>query len=75
MTDGADYIESEIIPASVVSKLTEEEFSDLFNELLDSANQKASWTDGEDAFDEEDARASHHQKWDSIDSDLDKRGI
>lgn len=75
MTDGKDFIQSEIIPAAKVAKLTEEEYDDLFNELFNSENEKASWSDGEEIFDEEDARAASHQKWDEIDSDLDKMGI
>ena len=72
MTDGKDYIHSEIVPAAIVAKLSEEEFDDLFNELMDSRNEKASWSDGEDEFDEEDARAAYHQKWDEIDHSCDK---
>lgn len=48
MTDGKDYIHSEIVPAAIVAKLSEEEFDDLFNELMDSRNEKASWSDGEE---------------------------
>ena len=76
MTDGKDFIQSEIIPSERVAKMTEEEFDDLFNELMDSENEKASWSDGEeDSFDEEDARAEHHQKWDEINSTLDNMGM
>lgn len=75
MTDGKDYIHSEMVPADIVSRLNDEEFDELFNELLDSDNEKASWNDDEEEFDEEDARASYHQKWDEIDSSLDKMGL
>lgn len=75
MTDGKDFIQSEIIPAAKVAKLSEEEYDDLFNELLDSENEKASWSDGEEEFDEEDARADYHQRWSEIDSHMDKMGI
>jgi hypothetical protein len=74
MTDGKDYIHSEMVPADIVSRLNDEEFDELFNELFDSDNEKASWND-EEEFDEEDARASYHQKWDEIDSSLDKMGL
>lgn len=75
MTDGKDFLQSEIIPAAIVAKLSEEEFDDLFNELMDSRNEKASWSDGEEEFDEEDARSAHHKKWDEIDSAMDNAGI
>jgi predicted 3-demethylubiquinone-9 3-methyltransferase (glyoxalase superfamily) len=75
MTDGKDYIHSEIVPAAIVAKLSEEEFDDLFNELMDSRNEKASWSDGEDEFDEEDARAAYNQKWDEIDSAMNNAGM
>ena len=45
MTNGADYRHGEIVPAAVVAKLNEEEFDDLYNELMDSDNEKASWDD------------------------------
>lgn len=74
MTDGKDFIQSEIIPTEKVAKLTEEEFDELFNELMDSENEKASW--GEPEYeDEEDLRASHSQKWHEIDSFMDKMGM
>ena len=75
MTDGKDFIKSEIIPAARVAKMSEEEFDELFNELFDSACEKASWSDGDESFDEEDARAAFHDKWQEINSDLDKMGI
>lgn len=75
MTDGKDFLQSEIIPAAKVAKLSEEEIYDLFNELLDSENEKASWSDGEEEFDEEDARADYHQRWSEIDSHMDEMGI
>lgn len=71
MTDGNHFVQSEIIPAAEVAKLSEEELDALFNELLDSEYEKASWSDGEEEFDEEDARAAAHQKWDEIDSFFD----
>lgn len=76
MTDGKDYIHSEIVPSERVAKMTEEEIYELFNELMDSENEKASWSDGEEEpFDEEDARAEYHQKWDEINSTLDNMGM
>lgn len=76
MYGGDDYCTSEIIPSGKVSKLNEEAFEELLNELRDAENEKASWSDGEEeSFDEEDARASYHQKWDEINSDLDKMGM
>lgn len=45
MTDGKDYIHSEMVPADIVARLNDEEFDDLFNELLNSDNEKASWDD------------------------------
>lgn len=48
MTDGKDYIHSEMVPADIVSRLNDEEFDELFNELLDSDNEKASWNDDEE---------------------------
>lgn len=75
MTDGKDFLQSEIIPAAKVAKLSEDEFENLFNELLDSENEKASWSDGEDVFDEEDARAAYNQKWDEIDSAMNNAGM
>ena len=74
MTDGKDFIQSEIIPSERVAKMTDEEFDDLFNELLNSENEKASWGEAE-AFDEEDARTAHHQLWDEINSALDNMGM
>lgn len=75
MTDGKDFVQSEIIPAAKVAKLSEEEFDDLFNELLDSENEKASWSDGEEEFDDEDARSYYNQRWSEIDSHMDKMGL
>lgn len=75
MTDGKDYIHSEMVPADIVSRLNDEEFDELFNELFDSDNEKASWNDEEEEFDEEDARTSYHQKWDEIDSSMDNTGM
>ena len=75
MTDGKDYIHSEIIPAARVTKMTEDEYDELFNELMESENEKASWSDGEEEYDEEDARAAYHQKWDEINSSMDNAGL
>ena len=76
MTDGKDFIQSEIIPAARVAKMTEEEFDNLFNELMNYENEKACWSDGEEeSFDEEDARSAYHDKWQEINSDLDNRGL
>lgn len=77
MTDGKDYISSEIIPSNKVAALSDEEYDDLFNALFDSENEKACWTDddNDNVFNEEDARAAHHQKWDEINSTFDKIGI
>lgn len=47
MTDGDDYIHSEIVPAAIVAKLSQDEYDDLFNELLDSNYEKVSWSDGD----------------------------
>lgn len=75
MYGGDDCCTAEIIPSGKVSKLNEEAFEELLNELRDSENEKASWSDGVESFDEEDARASYHQKWDEINSDLDEKGM
>jgi hypothetical protein len=75
ITDGADYTTNEIVPTAKVAKLDEDELVELLEELRDSKNEKASWSDGEEDFDEEDARAAYHQKWDEIDSNFDNTGI
>lgn len=75
MTDGKDYIHSEIIPSKIVAKLSEEELDELFNELFDSACEKAGWSDGDDSDDSEDAAAAFHAKWSEIDSAFDKMGM
>lgn len=75
MYGGDDYCTAEIVPSSAVSKLKEEDFEELLNELREADNEKASWSDGEDRFDEEDARAAYHQKWDEINSFIDNRGL
>lgn len=75
MTEGFDYAEAEIVPAAKVAKMNEEEFENLLEELRKDENEKASWSDGNEPFDEEDARAADHQKWDEIDSFLDSRGL
>ena len=72
---GAGYTMMDIVPAKKVAKMSEEEYELLCTELLESENEKASWSDGEDEFDEEDARAAYHQKWDEINSDMDKVGM
>ena len=74
MTDGGDYIHSEIIPAARVAKMTEEEFDELFNELMDSENEKASWGEAE-TFDEEDARAGAALERQEVDSFFDNMGM
>ena len=75
MTEGTDFCNIEVLPCAKVSRLSEDELAELVNELLDSRNEKANWSDDEDEFDEEDARATYHQKWDEINSDLDKMGM
>jgi len=75
MTEGTDFSNIEVLPCAKASRLSEDELEKLVNELRDSGNEKASWSDGEEEFDEEDARAAYHQKWDEINSDLDKMGV
>lgn len=75
MSEGTDFCMAEIIPSAKVNKMSEEEVAELVEELSNWQNEKASWTDGEDASDEEDARATYHQKWQEIDSDLDNMGL
>lgn len=75
ITDGADYATNEIVPTAKVAKLGEDELVELLEDLRDSKNERASWSDDEDEFDEEDARAAYHQKWDEINSDLDNMGV
>lgn len=75
MTEGIDFSNIEVLPCAKVSRLSEDELAELVNELLDSRNEKASWSDDEDKFDEDDARAAYHQKWDEINSNLDKMGM
>ena len=72
MYGGDDYCTAEIIPSGKVSKLNEEAFEKLLNELRDAENEKASWSDGDEEFSEEDARCVYHQKCDEIDSFFDK---
>lgn len=72
---GPEYATTKIVPAAKVAKLDEDELGELLEELRDSKNEKASWSDGEEEFDEEDARVAHHQKWDDIDSYFDNMGI
>ena len=71
--DGEEYT-GEMIPSSKVAKLTEEDFEELLNEVRSSENEKASWGECEYENDE-DLRASHSQKWQEIDSFMDKMGI
>lgn len=72
---GAGYTMMEVVPTQKVAKMTEEEYELLCTELLESENEKASWSDGEEDFDEEDARAAYHQKWDEINSSMDNAGL
>ena len=72
---GAGYTMVDIVPAQKVVKMSEEEYELLCTELLESENEKASWSDGEDEFDEEDARAAYNQKWDEIDSAMNNAGM
>jgi len=51
---GGGYTMVEIVPAQKVAKMTEEEYELLCTELLESKNEKASWSDGDEEFDEED---------------------
>lgn len=75
ITHGPEYATIEIVPAAKVGKLDEDDFLELVEELCDSRNEKASWSEGEEDFDEEDARAAFHQDWTEINSDLDKMGM
>ena len=75
MTEGFDYAEVEVVPAAKVAKMNEEELENLIEELRKDENEKASWSDGNEPFDEEDARAAYHQKEDEINSFLDNRGL
>lgn len=75
MSEGEDFNRVDITPSNKVTAMSEEEFESLVNELLNSENEKASWSDGEDEFDEEDARAESHQKWDEINDSLDAQGL
>lgn len=45
MTDGIDFVHSEIFPSYMVANMSEEEYDKLFNELFDSENEKASWVE------------------------------
>ena len=69
MAEGIDYTMTEVVPAAKVAKMDEDELYALIEEICDSRNEKASWSD------EEDARAAHHQKWDEINSFFDKKGM
>lgn len=74
MSEGDDYHNVEIIPADKVAKMSEAEVEELIDELTNWQNEKASWNDGYEEFNDEDTRTAYHQKWDEIDSDLDNRG-
>jgi hypothetical protein len=74
MSEGDDYHSVEIVPAGKVAKMSEEEVEELIDELTNWQNEKASWNDGHEEFNDEDARTAYHQKWNEIDSDLDNRG-
>ena len=45
LADGYGNAHTEIVPAARVAKMTEEEFDELFNELLNWENERASWDD------------------------------
>lgn len=75
MTEGFDYAEAEVVPAARVAKMNEEELENLIEELRKDENEKASWSDGNEPFDEEDARAAYHQEWNEINSYMDKMGM
>lgn len=75
MTEGTDFYTAEIIPSAKVDKMSEEEVTNLIEELSNWQNEKASWSDGEEGSDDEDMRDAYHQKWDEINSDLDKVGV
>lgn len=47
MNDGIDFIHSEILPSYMVAKMTDEEYDELFNELMDDKNKKSSWIEKE----------------------------
>lgn len=74
--EGAGYTMVEILPYQRVARMDADEYDALVNELFNSENEKASWSDGEEEpFDEEDARVGYHQKWDEINSTLDNMGM
>lgn len=75
ITDGKDFTQVDLVPVAKVQKLTGEQIYEILQELMCSENEKASWSDGEEEFDEEDARATDHQKWDEIDAFLDSKGL
>ena len=75
MSEGIDFHKVEIVPADKVAKMSEGEVEELIDELTNYENEKASWSDSEEDFDEEDARDAYHQNWDEINSDLDNMGI
>lgn len=75
MREGCYYGEIEVVPAAKVTKMDEEEFCELVEELRSDENEKASWSDGEEPFDEEDARAADRLHWQEIDSFYDEMGM
>lgn len=61
MSEGTDFYQIEIVPADKVAKMSEGEVEELIDDLINYENEKASWSDGEEDFDEEDARDAYHQ--------------
>ena len=43
IAEGGDNVSQEVIPSSVVEKMSEDEFDELVCELYNSDNEKASW--------------------------------
>jgi hypothetical protein len=74
ITEGDESIQAEIIPSAKAAKLNKEEVEELYCELVES-EEMASWSDGEEEFDEEDARAACHQEWDEINDSFDEIGL
>lgn len=72
--EGAGYTMIEILPYQRVAEMEVDEYDELVQELFSCENEKASWGESEE-FDEEDARAEYHQKWQEIDSFLDNMGL
>lgn len=65
----------EILPYQRVARMDADEYDALVQELYSSENEKASWDDGEEAFDEEDARAGAALERQEIDSFFDEMGM